>query len=207
MGSWGIFSILGTISFSLQGGLIAMEKKYDLFSVYLFGMITSFGGGIMRHIVIGESDFDLWNQYELYFIAIAAVTFGLIFPNFFVKGELFWVSILDTIGVIAFAIEGSIAAVNLDLPPFAVIVSALITATGGGVLRDLLSQRRPIVLGENIYTLWLFLIGLIIGMRWANANLHFILLYVIFVILRLLTVYFDWKIPYRTMDKVKEHHL
>lgn len=184
-----------------------MAKKYDFFSVYLFGMITSFGGGIMRHVVIGESDFDLWNQYELYFVAIAAVTLALLFPNFFVKGEVFWVSILDTLGVMAFAIEGSIAAVNLDLPVFGVVVSALLTATGGGVLRDLLSHRRPILLGENIYAFWIVLIGFIIGMRWATANVHFIILYVIFVVLRLLTVYFNWTIPYRTMEEVNDPDL
>lgn len=53
------FSIVGTVAFSIQGGLIAIKNKYDLFAVYLFGMITAFGGGALRHIVIGESTHDL----------------------------------------------------------------------------------------------------------------------------------------------------
>lgn len=105
--------------------------------------------------------------------------------------------VLDGVGVIAFAIQGSKSALNMDLPASAVVVAALITGTGGGVFRDLLSQRKPILLGENIYSLWIFLIGLIIGMRWATANLHFLILYAVFTTLRLLSYYRNWIIPYR----------
>lgn len=194
---WSIFSIIGTISFSLQGGLIAMENKFDLFAVYLFGIITSFGGGLLRHVILEESDYDLWNQNNLFIVAIVSITLVLIFPKFFLKSKVFWTSVLDAIGVIAFAIQGSISAINMELPASAVVVAALITATGGGVFRDIMSQRKPILLGENIYSLWIFLVGLIIGMRWATANLHFILLFVVFTILRLLSYFYDWKIPYR----------
>lgn len=192
-----LFSIIGTISFSVQGGLIAMRNKYDLFAVYLFGMITAFGGGALRHVILGESDYDLWNQNRLFIIAIVSITVTLIFPSFFEKSDRWWSIVLDAIGVIAFAIQGSISAVNMKLPASAVVVAAILTATGGGVFRDILSQRKPIFLGENIYTLWIFLIGLIIGMRWATANVHFLILYVVFTALRLLSYFYNWIIPYR----------
>lgn len=119
------------------------------------------------------------------------------FPKFFEQSEIWWMDVLDGVGVIAFAIQGSISALNMDLPASAVVVAALITGTGGGIFRDLLSQRKPILLGENIYSLWIFLIGLIIGMRWATANLHFLFLYALFTTLRLLSYYRNWIIPYR----------
>lgn len=194
---WEFFSFVGTVSFSVQGGLIAIKNKYDLFAVYLFGMITSFGGGALRHVIIGESDYDLWNQDELFWTAFAAITLTLLFPAFFEKSEGWWTSVLDAVGIIAFAIQGSISAVNMELPASAVIVAAVITATGGGVFRDILSQRKPVLLGENIYTLWIFLVGLIIGMRWASANVHLLILFVVFTTLRLLSYFYDWKIPYR----------
>lgn len=192
-----LFSIIGTISFSVQGGLIAMRNKYDLFAVYLFGIITAFGGGALRHVILGESDYNLWNQNHLFIIAIVSITVTLIFPSFFEKSDRWWSIVLDAIGVIAFAIQGSISAVNMELPASVVVVAAILTATGGGVFRDILSQRKPILLGENIYTLWIFLIGLIIGMRWATANVHFLILYVVFTALRLLSYFYNWIIPYR----------
>jgi len=194
---WEVFSIVGTISFSLQGGLIAMEKKYDLFAVYLFGIITSFGGGALRHIIIGELGYDLWDQGMLFYTAVASITLILLFPTFFLKSRVLWANILDAIGVIAFAIQGAMAALTMNLPVSAVVVAALLTATGGGIFRDVLSQRRPLLLGEDIYGLWIFLVGLIIGLGWTTTNVHLILLFVVFTSLRLLTYFFDWKIPYR----------
>lgn len=194
---WEVFSIVGTISFSLQGGLIAMENKYDLFAVYLFGIITSFGGGALRHIIIGELGYDLWDQGMLFYTAVASITLILLFPTFFLKSRVLWANILDAIGVIAFAIQGAMAALTMNLPVSAVVVAALLTATGGGIFRDVLSQRRPLLLGEDIYGLWIFLVGLIIGLGWTTTNVHLILLFVVFTSLRLLTYFFDWKIPYR----------
>lgn len=194
---WEVFSIVGTISFSLQGGLIAMEEKYDLFAVYLFGIITAFGGGALRHIIIGELNYDLWNQGVLFYTAIASITLILLFPTFFLESRILWANVLDAIGIIAFAIQGSMAALTMNLPVSAVVVAALLTATGGGIFRDILSQRRPILLGENIYGLWIFLVGLIIGVGWAPTNTRLIVLFVVFTALRLLTYFFDWKIPYR----------
>lgn len=194
---WELFSIVGTISFALQGGLIAMENKYDFFAVYLFGLITSFGGGALRHIVLGESSYDLWNQERLFWVAMVCITLIILFPHFFLKSKRLWANVLDAIGIIAFAIQGAVQAVNMELPASAVVVAALITATGGGIFRDLLSQRRPILLGENIYSLWIFLVGLIIGLGWAPANVHLLLLFFVFTTLRLLSYFYHWIIPYR----------
>lgn len=194
---WEIFSIVGTISFSLQGGIIAMENKYDLFAVYLFGIITSFGGGALRHVILGEASYDLWNQERLFLVALVSITLILLFPQFFLKSRGIWENVLDAIGIIAFAIQGALQAVYMELPVSAVVVAAMITATGGGIFRDILSQRRPILLGENIYGLWIFLVGLIIGMGWAPANLQLIILFIVFTTLRLLSYFYDWIIPYR----------
>lgn len=192
-----IFSIIGTISFSVQGGLIAIESKYDLFAVYVFGMITAFGGGVLRHVIMGESDYNLWNQTELYWVAFISITLILLMPNFFVKSEGWWSGVLDAIGVIAFAIQGAVSALNMNLPTSAVVVATLITATGGGVLRDLLSQRKPVLLVENIYTLWIFLIGLIIGLFRITSIVQLLIIYFVFTGLRLLSYFYKWIIPYR----------
>lgn len=198
---WDIFATIGTLSFSIQGALIAIEKEYDLFAVYLFGILTAFGGGVIRNVVIGGSDYDLWNQEALFLIAVTAITIILVFPQPFRKSEIVWTNYLDAIGLIAFAVQGSIDAVQLNLPASAAVVSAMITATGGGLIRDLLSQRQPILLGEVVYGLWVFLVGLIIGMRWVTTQPEFLVVFLLFTTLRILSFLFNWKVPYRKYQK------
>lgn len=82
MGMLKIFSIIGTISFSIQGALIAMEKKFDLFAVYLFGIITAFGGGALRYVIIGETDFSIWTQEIPFLVSIISITLIILFPHF-----------------------------------------------------------------------------------------------------------------------------
>jgi len=112
MGAWEIFTIIGTISFSLQGGLIAMEKKYDIFGVYLFGILTAFGGGAIRNTLIDAPDYQLWNQNKLFYISIAMITLIVLLPKPFLKSKELWGNFFDAIGLIAFSIQGSMTAVK-----------------------------------------------------------------------------------------------
>nr|WP_300004725.1 TRIC cation channel family protein [Tissierella sp.] len=197
MDAWEVFAIIGTVSFSMQGALIAMEKKYDLFAVYFLGLITAFGGGALQNVLIGGSDYQLWSQQKLFLFAIISITIIVAFPEKTLKAEVFWANILDAFGIIAFAIQGSINAINLSLPASAIVVSAIITATGGGIIRDLMVQRRPILLGENVYGLWIFMIGLIMAFRGQQAMNYRYLLFIVFSALRILSFIYDWRIPYR----------
>lgn len=197
MDTWDIFAIIGTIAFALQGALIAMEKKYDLFAVYLLGLLTAFGGGALQNVLIGGSDYQLWSQERLFLVAFITITLAVIFPKSIVKSNILWTNILDAFGITSFAIQGSINALNLGLPLSAVVVSALVTATGGGIIRDLLSQRRPILLGQNIYGFWIFLIGLIMGITKIQSLVFEYILFGVFSTLRIFSFMYGWKIPYR----------
>ncbi|UJF16470.1 TRIC cation channel family protein [Jeotgalibaca sp. MA1X17-3] len=195
--TWSAFAVIGTISFALQGGLIAMEKKYDIFAVYFFGLLTSFGGGLLQNIIIGGPDYQLWNQQTLFIVAMISITLVIIFPHPIVKREIFLTNILDAFGVVAFAIQGSLTAINLELPASAVVVSAIATATGGGIIRDLLSQRKPIILERNIYGLWISLIGIIMGVFRENAIPYQYMLFSVFSALHIISFIYKWRIPYR----------
>lgn len=197
MEMWQFFSIIGTISFSVQGALTALEKKFDLFAVYLFGVITAFGGGALRYVILGETDFSIWVQRPPFFLYIIFITLIVLFPHFFVKSEWLWTNLLDAIGLISFAMKGALTAVVMRLPLSAVVVAALLTATGGGVLRDLLSQRKPILLQENVYGVWVLLVALIIGLGLATTEIHLLIVFIVFTGLRVLSFLNNWKIPYR----------
>ena len=51
--AWEVFSFIGTFAFAISGAIIAMEEEYDLFGVYILGVVTAFGGGALRNLLIG----------------------------------------------------------------------------------------------------------------------------------------------------------
>ena len=67
--AWDVFSMIGTIAFAISGAIIAMEEKYDLFGVYILGVVTAFGGGALRNLLIGVPTAALWDQGLLFQVA------------------------------------------------------------------------------------------------------------------------------------------
>lgn len=195
MNTFWVFTLIGTVSFSIQGAIIAMEEDYDLFGVYLFGILTAFGGGAVRSMLMRASDFELWDQGPAFYAALIAITSIIVFPIPFQRSRVFWENILDAIGLISFAIQGSMVAIGLNLPASAAVTAALLTAVGGGMIRDVLSNRQPIVLGEVVYGFWALCVGLIMGYRLVTSTVGIYILFFIFTGLRILSFRRKWKIP------------
>src|SRR5690606_9253261 len=103
---WDLFNIIGTIAFALSGVIVAMEEEYDLMGVYILGLVTAFGGGAIRNLLIGVPISVLWNQGNLFIIAIAVMTIAFIIPNLWIVPWLKWGIFFDAIGLGAFAIQG-----------------------------------------------------------------------------------------------------
>lgn len=195
MNTFWVFTLIGNVSFSIQGAIIAMEENYDLFGVYLFGILTAFGGGAVRSMLMRASDFELWDQVPAFYAALIAITSIIVFPIPFQRSRVFWENILDAIGLISFAIQGSMVAIGLNLPASAAVTAALLTAVGGGMIRDVLSNRQPIVLGEVVYGFWALCVGLIMGYRLVTSTVGIYILFFVFTGLRILSFRKKWKIP------------
>lgn len=195
--SWDIFSIIGTISFALSGAVVAMEEDYDLFGVYILGFATAFGGGALRNLLIGYPINYLWDQTTNFTVALISMTIIFFFPQLstkpFKRLEIFF----DAIGLSAFAILGANYAMELRLPVSAVIVASVLTGIGGGIVRDLLAKRKPMVLHSEVYAFWAIIVGLLIGNKFVNGNFGQLLLFIGIVILRLLSVHYKWSLPKR----------
>ncbi|MFJ8235025.1 trimeric intracellular cation channel family protein [Ureibacillus sp. NPDC094379] len=198
--AWEVFSIVGTIAFALSGAIVAMEEEYDLFGVYLLGVVTAFGGGAIRNILIGLPVSTLWEQEMMFQIAMISITIFYLVPRYFVKHWNKWGNFTDAIGLAAFAIQGGMYAVSLDLPISAVIVASVLTGAGGGIVRDLLARRKPLVLREEIYAVWAACAGLIIGLDIFTDDLFLYLLFAIITALRVASYTKHWKLPVRKLN-------
>ncbi|AGK53145.1 trimeric intracellular cation channel family protein [Bacillus sp. 1NLA3E] len=202
--TWEVFSIIGTIAFAVSGAFVAMEEEYDILGVYILGIVTAFGGGAIRNILIGVPVSALWEQGVFFTIALLSITAVFLFPNKLLQHWERWGNFFDAIGLSAFAIQGALYATGMHHPLSAVIVAAILTGSGGGIIRDILAKRKPLVLKAEIYGLWAILAGLVIGLNFAKSGLGLYLLFFVITGLRVLSYTYDWKLPIRSMPTQKK---
>ncbi|SDH03081.1 Uncharacterized membrane protein YeiH [Alteribacillus persepolensis] len=198
--TWDLFNIIGTIAFALSGVVVAMEEEYDLMGVYILGFVTAFGGGAIRNLLIGVPVSALWDQGNLFVIAFIVMTVAFLLPSLWLDRWKRWGVLFDAIGLASFAIQGAIYATEMGHPLSAAIAAAALTGTGGGMVRDILADRKPMFLRKDIYIAWAMLAGLVIGLGWIQTMPGYILLLVAIVTLRMLSVTFQWQLPYRKLQ-------
>ena len=83
-------------------------------------------------------------------------------------------------------------------PLSAVIAAAVLTGSGGGIIRDLLAGRKPLVLKAEIYAVWAALGGLIVGLGWAGDAVGLYVLFLVLVACRICSYVFRWRLPNRS---------
>nr|WP_240548028.1 trimeric intracellular cation channel family protein [Paenibacillus lignilyticus] len=193
-----VFSIIGTIAFAVSGAIVAMEEEYDILGVYVLGLVTAFGGGVIRNLLINVPITTIWTQGMLLKTAVIAMTIAFIMPvkwiNRWKKSEAFF----DAIGLSAFAIQGALYATG-KYPLSAVMVAAMLTGIGGGMIRDVLAGRKPLVLRDEIYAVWALAAGAAIGLGFFESPVELLILFVIVIIFRMLSVHYNWRLPRRSL--------
>ncbi|MGI8424545.1 MAG: trimeric intracellular cation channel family protein [Chloroflexota bacterium] len=154
---------IGIVAFAFSGVEVGLRRRLDVFGLVVMGVVTATGGGLIRDIllvrlpfVIDREDYLLWALGA----AAAAIVLGWAgrgFPRLLLAAA-------DAVGLGAFAVAGALAALNSGLGLLPALLLAVVTATGGGVIRDLLADRVPLVLRSEVnasaaalggFTVWL----------------------------------------------------
>jgi uncharacterized membrane protein YeiH len=178
-----------------------MEEEYDILGVYILGIVTAFGGGAVRNLLIGVPISALWDQGMLFQVALVAMTAVFLFPNNLLRHWRKWGNFFDAIGLAAFAIQGALYATNMNHPISAVVVAAVLTGSGGGIIRDLLAGRKPLVLRAEIYAAWAILAGLAIAFGITSSPWQLYVLFILIVLLRVLSYTYKWRLPNRSLQQ------
>ena len=118
---------------------------------------------------IGVPVTTLWSQSGLIMLALASVAIAFVLPLKWIDHWKRTEALFDAIGLAAFAIQGALYAANMGHPISAVIVAAVMTGIGGGIIRDLLAGRKPLVLRDEIYAVWAMTAGFAIGIGWFTS--------------------------------------
>jgi uncharacterized membrane protein YeiH len=142
-------SLAGTFVFGLSGGLAGVRARLDFFGVITLAAVVGLAGGITRDLLIGVDPAAFRDWIYLGVAGLAGVV------SFFARPGLERrereIQILDAGGLALFCVTGSTTALNDDVAAVPAIVVGVITAVGGGLLRDLLVGRVPMVLHSDLY--------------------------------------------------------
>ena len=164
--------ILGTFSFAVSGAFFAMEKRLDPFGVFIMAFVTAIGGGTLRDILIGNLPVG-WLRSET---ATLTITFGAVLAMFFearLKKFTTTLFLFDALGLGLFTIIGIEKAIDLHFSIGVCIALGTVTASFGGVLRDVLLNNVPLVFRKEIYAIASILGGLLYFLfRYIHLDEH-----------------------------------
>ena len=154
-----LLDLIGTFAFATYGAYLALRQRYDLFGIITCAFITAVGGGTLRDIILGRLPVYFFN-YTYLFIIVLAVLLVLFLKQKFLKIEK-WIQFLDAIGLVTFAYIGAATGAQANLGLFAIICLAMVTAVGGGVMRDLLLNKQPEIMYRDVYASVAIIVGLL----------------------------------------------
>ena len=145
-----ILDILGTAAFAISGTSAAINKRLDPFGVFIIAFVTAVGGGTVRDILIGRTPVGWMQDLNYVYTIILATVFAILIRKKigYLSKSLF---LFDTIGLGIFTIIGTELGIKNELHPMISVALGTITATFGGVIRDILTNEIPIIFRKEIY--------------------------------------------------------
>ena len=146
--------MIGIVAFTISAVLTVVPKGTNLFSASVFGLITAIGGGTIRDVIL---DVPVFWAVDLNYIwvSLGASLAVFISQNFFTRKHIYSsILYLDGIGVALFAIEATDKVWHLAFGrPLAPIILGIVTAIGGGLIRDVLAGRQTLLMGRELYSI------------------------------------------------------
>ena len=201
---WYMFDMIGTIAFAVSGALVGVARKMDIFGMAVLALATAIGGGIVRDVLLGYfPPNSLRNIVYVTVVLVVTVIVFLIYNSRYRKhamGPRSRASYLlaDALGLASFTVTGASAGFKLypELPIFIVLLGT-ITAVGGGIIRDMLAQRIPSVLKEDVYALPSIIGGIVyylmVTSSWDSMAVYGA--FTVVLVIRLLAIKYNWSLP------------
>lgn len=196
-----ILDIVGTLVFAISGILTAIDSDFDVVGSSIIGMVTAVGGGTLRDILIGQTPVGWMTDLNYLWTIIAALLLSYLFKKRILKlrKSMFF---FDTIGIGLFTILGlqKTLGVGLELP--IALLMGIVSAVFGGIIRDVLTNKIPLIFRKEIYASACLVGGLVfLGLEYISNNPTINMLVSMFTvfIIRYLSVRNNWslKLPAR----------
>ena len=145
-----LLDVTGTLVFAISGALTAIYKKLDLFGVYCIAFVTALGGGTVRDVMIGRTPVGWMLDIDYVYIITIGFLLSIIFNRYLERLRISML-LFDTIGLGVFTLIGLEKGVEYRLSPVICVILGTLTATFGGVIRDILCNEIPVLFRKEIY--------------------------------------------------------
>ena len=189
--------ILGTFAFAISGALVASEKNFDLFGVLIIAFVTAVGGGMLRDVLINAHPINWIGDLNYVWTILAAVITTILFKSKILPlSKTLFLS--DTIGLGVFTLLGLQKGLAYNLHPIIALIMGMISAVFGGVLRDILTNKVPLIFEKEIYASACLVGGVLylsLDYFEVNQNVSFVFAATIIFTIRLVAVKFHLQLP------------
>ena len=192
-----VLDILGVLAFAISGSLVAMRKKLDPFGVFIIAFATSVGGGTLRDVLIGAQPVFWMKNTSVIYIIMASYFFAIIFRRKlkYLNKSLF---LFDTIGLGLYTIMETEIELKANFHPIVIISIATMSASFGGVIRDILCNEVPVIFRKEIYaTACVFgsITYLVLHNFGFNETIVYVATSLMVISIRLIAVLFKLSLP------------
>ena len=187
--------LFGTAVFAISGAFTAARKDMDIMGVLLLAFLVGNGGGTLRGLLLGQPIF--WVHAHSYiWVSFIAGVLAIIWARYFLTPYRLLL-IADAIGLSVFVVTGAQRALNLGYGDLIAVLMGVLTAVGGGLLRDLICNEVPLVLRREIYATAAAagaIFFVIFQHHFTKPELEISTIIIVFCI-RLAAIQFKWTLP------------
>jgi uncharacterized membrane protein YeiH len=145
-----VLDLLGIFVFAISGALVSVRKQYDVFGVLVLAGATGLGGGFLRDVLIDATPPAALEDWRYLVVPVVAGLVTFWFHPAVGRMERF-VNIFDAFGLALFCVAGALKAVDFGLGPVPAALMGMVTGIGGGMIRDLLAGRVPVIFRGELY--------------------------------------------------------
>jgi uncharacterized membrane protein YeiH len=196
-----IAEYIGIIAFAISGFFIATKHNLDLLGVMVSVFLTSFGGGIIRDVMVDNTPYIFSKNLPSIVVTsvfILMIIFKIHKRDVIENKPLFILS--DSIGLVSFSITGALIALEHSYNLTGILALSFITAVGGGISRDVIINEVPFIFKTGFYGTVSLLVGFVLYILNSYDLISFASLFVVFVFgvsIRSIGYYQKWSIPLR----------
>lgn len=187
----------GVAVFAATGALAASRKQLDIVGFIFLAAITGIGGGTIRDLILGKLPV-FWIQEPTYIVVCAVVAVIVFFSAHLFESRYRLILWLDAVGLAAYCVMGTMIGLDYGISTITAIVTGVMTATFGGIFRDIISGEKSVLLSDEIYISAALLGAISFAVLMSidiNKNIAIVISFTLALALRAAALMFSWTTP------------